>query len=279
MVYDQIFTSCVPIFPLKFSSGHSSMYCPQCLSPLSADGSACLRCGATPPSRTSSSDPVRAGGSTPDPTLSDVFAFAWRRLKEQFLPLLIIAIAGAAMGAVLGFAGLFVGAIVDRVLGTTLFSSLFQGVAQSALFISAANVNLIALRGQRPQVDDLLAPWRKDGMRLLQAHLLYNGAIMLGLVLLVLPGLYLGLRLWPVPFVVVDQRMDPMDALRESYRLTGPYVWTIAGMFLVSAVLVVLGVVLLLVGAIPAAMLCLLAEGALYLAIKAKSGPAPAPSL
>jgi len=74
----------------------------------------------------------------------------------------------------------------------------------------------------------------------LLAVLLITPATSLGLLLLVLPGLYLFARMFLVGPIMVVESLQPVAALRRSWMLTGPVGWTIL-LFLVLALLFVFG--------------------------------------
>jgi hypothetical protein len=58
-----------------------------------------------------------------------------------------------------------------------------------------------------------------------------------GLLLLVIPGIYWGLRFSLFPYFIVDEETDIMDALRKSYRITAHHEWKLLAIFLVLMLL------------------------------------------
>lgn len=78
----------------------------------------------------------------------------------------------------------------------------------------------------------------------LVAVLIMTPATTLGLVLLIVPGLYLFARLFLVGAVVVVEGLGPVAALQRSWALTADVAWTIL-LFLLLGVLFVLGVAVL----------------------------------
>jgi len=55
---------------------------------------------------------------------------------------------------------------------------------------------------------------------LIGANILAGIAICTGLVFLILPGIYLAIRLRLVPWIIADENMGPIDALKRSWELT-----------------------------------------------------------
>jgi hypothetical protein len=74
----------------------------------------------------------------------------------------------------------------------------------------------------------------------LLAVLLITPATSLGLLLLVVPGLYLFARMFLVGPIMVVESLRPVPALRRSWALTAPVGWTIL-LFMVLALLFVFG--------------------------------------
>jgi hypothetical protein len=97
---------------------------------------------------------------------------------------------------------------------------------------------LIATPGGTPRRALVVALRTLPGYLL--AVLLITPATSLGLLLLVIPGLYLFARMFLVGPIMVVESLRPVAALRRSWTLTGPVGWTIL-LFLVLALLFVFG--------------------------------------
>jgi uncharacterized membrane protein len=72
--------------------------------------------------------------------------------------------------------------------------------------------------------------------------------VVVGLVLLIIPGIIAALMLCFSTYLVVDRGMLPVAALKESRRLTKGHRWKLLGLFGMIALLNILGLVALLVG-------------------------------
>jgi len=70
--------------------------------------------------------------------------------------------------------------------------------------------------------------------------------------------LLVSLRLWFAPMLIVDRDMNAVDALRYSWDVTDRVKWKLIGIFILSILLPVLGVLALLVGVIPATVMAYL---------------------
>ena len=87
---------------------------------------------------------------------------------------------------------------------------------------------------------------------------------MVGFALLIVPGIFLAVRLAFVPYLVVDEDLDPVAAFRESWRRTAPVGWAIFGAMLLAVPVVLGGILLLGVGVVPALIWTSLAFARLF---------------
>lgn len=88
--------------------------------------------------------------------------------------------------------------------------------------------------------------------------------IIIGLVLLVAPGIYLALRWVFAEYLVIEKGMGPVEALRRSGELTKGNIWRLLGFFLVAILLLALGLIAFVVGFFVAAVVISLSLIAIY---------------
>ncbi len=101
---------------------------------------------------------------------------------------------------------------------------------------------------------------------------LYWIIVLCGIVLLIVPGF-----IWSVMFgfailLVMDRNMMPMDALKESKRMTYGYKWQLFWLGILSALVVVLGLICLVVGILVAYPVAMLAFVHAYRILQQKNG-------
>lgn len=78
--------------------------------------------------------------------------------------------------------------------------------------------------------------------------LVYGLIVVLGLILFILPGIYLAIRLQYVPYLIIDKNMRPLDAISESYAITQGNTFNLAFLGVVIGVINIVGALCLLVG-------------------------------
>lgn len=148
----------------------------------------------------------------------------------------IIFVVSWVTGFILGMLGLkenFLGAILN-LLVTTLLD---LGVVATMLKIYEAP--------ESAKIEDLWHP--QQYLSYLVATILTAIIVVVGLILLIVPGVIAALMLLFVKFIVVDRKMGPIDAIKESARMTKGNRMTLFLLVLSIAVINIIGAILLLV--------------------------------
>jgi uncharacterized membrane protein len=202
------------------------------------------------------------------PTATEAYGFAWQPLKEYFVALLLVGlvwIAFAIPAAVMHHAH-------RRVVG-----GLYHLLVMVPLNYGGLCVYLRAARAQTPRVDDLFEAFRSAYGRTILAHVLFVVLVGVGFVLLVVPGIIVATRLSFVPFLVVDEHLDAVSAVEESWRRTRGHAGTIFLVWLLGIPVAVGGLALLGVGIVPAMMWIHLAFATLFAAVTASEARVTSP--
>lgn len=201
------------------------------------------------------------------PSASEAYAQAWGVLKRCFLELLLLAVVWALLSAPSGW-------LRESLLGTAYHVLVLGPVGFGGMYAF-----LRAVRGGTPDVSDLFVAFRGDYVQAVLASLLMGALITIGFVLLVIPGFVAMVRLAWVPYLVTDEHLDAVSAVRGSWERTRGHGWTIFGIFMLAIPLLLVGVLLLVVGVIPALMWAQLASAVLYAAVTSRQGTASAADL
>jgi uncharacterized membrane protein len=132
--------------------------------------------------------------------------------------------------------------------------------------IFSYGADLIYLRAIRDEIIDLKEMFIgfKNYVNIILAHLLATAIIGLGFIFLIIPGIIFACRLVFVPYIVMDRNLDAVKAVEKSWQMTAGYGWKIFGMGILSFFIILLGLILLIVGVIPAAMWVSSAFASLY---------------
>ncbi|HEY8514763.1 MAG TPA: hypothetical protein VIS07_04515 [Candidatus Binatia bacterium] len=189
------------------------------------------------------------------PSATEAYGIAWRELQRRFLELLLVAVVWVLASAPSAW-------LQDNILGVAYHVLVLGPVGFGGMYAF-----LRAVRGESPEVGDLLVPFQRCYVQAVLASLLVSVLVGIGTVLLIVPGVIAAVRLAWVPYLVVDEGYDAVGAIRESWERTRGHGWTIFGIFLIAIPLVLIGLLLLVVGIIPAMMLVQLAWAVPYAAV------------
>lgn len=141
--------------------------------------------------------------------------FGWRVFRENVFFFLV-------MMLVLGVPAAMMGVMVRDMPWISLSVLFLRGVAWLWRVIAAMAVILVSLSfcdrnsfdiRQVEAMKPLFIPY-------LLGSILFSVMIGVGMILLVVPGVYLAVRYQFMPYLIIDKGMQPMDALRAAGELT-----------------------------------------------------------
>src|SRR5687768_12047674 len=140
----------------------------------------------------------------------------------------------------------------------TAFLLLFSG-----LMVGIHNISIQIIDGASPTLRSLTG-FVARGPSYLLAICLYFMAVVAGLILLVLPGIYVAVRYGLFGQVFASRRLSALDALREAASLSRDRWWDLFRFFLVVVVLNIAGAAVLGVGLLITFPVTLLATASLF---------------
>lgn len=200
-----------------------------------------------------------------EPGTGRALAYGWRRMKANALLFFLATVVVVVVEMpIQGNSMEFNGDPLDAIYALLFF-------AYTVLFAPIINygANLIFLQGVRGDRVEIKHIFDGFGnyVNIVLANLLVFGLFFIGLVVFIIPGIYVGCRLVFTSYLVMDEGLDPVAAVEASWRMTKGHVWKIFFLLLLSIVIFFAGVVLLLVGLFPALMWAKASVASLYLSI------------
>jgi uncharacterized membrane protein len=210
----------------------------------------------------------------------------WRQLWKYFLELFLIGIIFAiitspdmvsrstdAGDVVLGNVVLSTGLLGTVVLGTGLLGIVLFAyglLIAGPVEYGTASAYLRAARGDKLEIKDMFAAFRNYWNAVL-ANLLVYIIVSVGFVLLIVPGIIFACKLAFVHYLVVDQKMEVIEAVKESWRMTNGHAWQVFLIGLLAIPISIAGLLCFGVGIIIAMMWVSLAFASLYHAVSLSS--------
>ncbi len=175
-------------------------------------------------------------------TIADAFSHGWRKTKDQFWLVAGVLIAYAAASIVLARVG--EAAKSDPILNIVSFVvTLAIGVC---LRIGITRFFLNADEG-KGKFKDLFT---MGGVftAYFVAYICLSAITLVGLVLLIVPGVILSLVYFFVPTLIVDKNMGVIESFKESAAITKGHRWHLLGFLAVSILINFVGVLAVVVG-------------------------------
>ncbi|WP_372645783.1 YciC family protein [Ancylomarina sp.] len=181
------------------------------------------------------------------PTVSACFEEAFSLMKKHFWMLILIIFVGAAIETPMWLMQQTKPS-ADGIDFTFSFLQLIQvvyyfGIA-TVYSYGVIHVFTKVARKKDFVFEETLLGFRTYS-RVILSRLLVMLVVGLGLILLLIPGLFLACRLVFVPYLIMDKKHGVVDSLKISYYMTRGYFGTIFGMGILSFVIIILGLVLL----------------------------------
>ena len=169
--------------------------------------------------------------------------FGWETFKKRpwffiGVALLVAVLSGVAsgIGASFGNQGVAqsIGSLTNFVIG------IFIGMGVTAFFLKSHDSIETAGSGEL---------WHPQPFwYFLGAKLLVGVVVVLGLVLLIVPGIISGLMFMFTPYIVIDKGLGPIEAMRESKHITDGHKWQLLGFVGLTVLVNILGFLCFLVG-------------------------------
>ena len=172
----------------------------------------------------------------------EAFIAGWNAFKERPFFLIGLFVITAAVSFL---AGLIADEVENGLVVTVI------NIADFAIqTIIGMGLTLVVLRvydGVETDYTDLLEPLHLFWKYLI-ASILVMIVVLFGLVLFIIHGIVAGVALMFVTYLIVDRNLGPVEAMKESLRITNGHRWNIILFLLMAAFINVLGVLLLGIG-------------------------------
>lgn len=222
--------------------------------------------------------PIAAGPSPgapgePQPwEVGEVFRSAWELFKPNWGPLVAAIFVSSFIGALpqqvptmLQLSGsLEPESISLRVL--TVLAAIVGWLIREFFAAGFTRACLNTVRTGNARFGDVFSAGRQYLPYLLASFLL-TLAIVLGLALLIVPGVILALGLWMTGFYLIDQGLDPIAAMRASWEASKGQKAAFLVLALAEVGVLILGLAACCVGFLAASMVALLARTIVYLRV------------
>ena len=201
----------------------------------------------------------------PAPDVGACYGHGWHQLWKYFLELLLISVLAFVIGIPSGMGGW---AKDIAVLGGFLG---FVGFVYTLLIANPVDYGvsfafLKAARKDKLEINDMFEAF-KNYWNAVLANLLVGVIVVIGLFLLIVPGIIFYCKLIFTRYLVVDRKIGVIEAVSESWRMTRGHTGEIFLIALLAIPLYIAGLICFIVGVIVAIMWVKLTFASLYYSI------------
>ncbi len=253
---------------LPAAPGSKSRSCPMCGAKVLASDTICEACGEElKPAMTRSSSPGRLDAAK-------AVSATWKIFKENMGTTIGLVILTGILSLLTQLPSIALSMMAQFAVANgedpdvyTLGSQVVSwvGTAVGWYFTVGLQIALLKIaRGQEAAVGDLFGGG-KYYLRMVGASLLYTIAYVVGLLLCIVPGIYIALMLWPYVFVLVDEDAPGIESLSRSRELTKGNMMASFSMFVNAIGIMLLGFLACLIGVVIAAPMVALLYAVSYL--------------
>lgn len=134
------------------------------------------------------------------------------------------------------------------------FQILYQTFIGHVISVGAFWIFLKAARRETFAVEDMFAGFHQCYWQIVGGGFLKGLAVVLGLICLIIPGIYLSIRLSFVEVLIIDRHMNIRDAFNESWRMTEHYQPPLLFLLFMGILIEIAGLLLCCVGSLFSAM-------------------------
>jgi uncharacterized membrane protein len=201
------------------------------------------------------------------PGVGSSYGNGWRQLWKYFLELFLIGIIGFVIGIPGGMGGwskgtgaIFLG-ILGAVYSILLVSPVNYGVSFS--YLKAA-------RGDRLEIKNMFEAFQNYWNAVL-ASLLVTVIVIIGFILLIVPGIIFACKLAFTPYLVVDRKMEVIEAVKGSWNMTNGHAGKVFLIGLLGVPICIAGLICCGIGIILSIMWISMAFASLYYAVSLSS--------
>ena len=206
---------------------------------------------------------------TIDPTYSGAFSHGWLTMKKYFIELLVVILVLILFSIPMGIVNSFVDRATFGYPSLTIFGIAYGMIVLGPIGYGVNWLFLKAVRNEPFKTYDMFMAFQNI-WNVVIANILVGVIVGIGFVLLIVPGIIFACRMAFVSYLVMDQKMEAIAAVKKSWEMTRGYSWTIFGMAIMSFFIAIAGLICLGVGILPAIIWIESAFAALYWAVATK---------
>ena len=192
---------------------------------------------------------------------SAALTYGWKKTKTHFKFLIVVLVLFFVASALPGFVSDF---FADQDSGVLSFIAALIGWAlQITVSLGLINVVLKIHDGKKTTHSDLFKHYRLI-IPYVIGSVIYSVIVFVGFLMLVIPGIIWAIKFQYFSYLMVDRGMGPIDALKESAKITEGVRTNLFFLKLLLVVINIVGMLFFVVGLLVTIPLSIMAEAYVY---------------
>jgi hypothetical protein len=159
--------------------------------------------------------------------------FGWQIMKKNFLFFATVLIIAGFLNSLFNFLTESVGQFSQ--IGSGIVQ-LIGGMISIIITMGFINISLKFHDNEKPRIVDLFSCYPLF-FKYFFGLILYAIIVILGLFLFIIPGIILAIRFYFFNYLIIDKKIKPVQALKQSFILTRKNTWNLFSFFLVVLLL------------------------------------------
>ena len=198
-------------------------------------------------------------------SVGNCYGLGWDIIFKTFIELLVITIVAAVIGIPSG-AGfqIKVDEFHPLLIVAGMFAMAYGVFLSGPIGYSIDWVFLKVVRKEKIEIKDMFSVFERNYWNAVLAGIITMVIIIVGLIMLIVPGIIFACRLAFVPYLVIDRKMEAMEALKVSWDMTRGHGWKVFLIALLGILIVIAGLLVLIVGVLISIMWISTAYAVLY---------------
>jgi hypothetical protein len=182
------------------------------------------------------------------PKTGPSYSKGWDVMWTTFIELLVVSIVYAFVNIPTGMMRFGDHHFEWYFLPIFLFGIAYGIFISGPISFSVNWVFLKAVRKEKINIKDMFSVFERNYWNAVVAGLVKGVIIAFGLIMFIVPGIFFACRLAFVSYLIIDQKMDVMDALKTSWEMTRGHGWSIFLIGLLAIPIVIAGIIMIFFG-------------------------------
>ena len=198
------------------------------------------------------------------PDVGSAYGHGWRQMWKYFVELLLIGIIVIVIGIPNGIGAWVGNTVMVNIFG--VFNFVYSVLILGPIYYGMAFAYLKAARGDKVEVQDMFEAF-KNYWNAVLAYIIVGAIVFIGLLFLIVPGVIFACKLAFTPYLIIDKKMEVIEAIRTSWNMTNGHALEVFLIGLLGIPICIAGLICFLVGIFISIMWINLAFASLYHAV------------